>query len=75
MFIEKKENINNKLQFIIRFIKRTSLYEYFIKYGQDPEFSNLLIGSGGSGGGYGLDNGIGFFGSIGIDRAFITVVP
>ena len=50
-------------------------YEYFIKYGQDPEFSNLLIGSGGSGGGYGLDNGIGFFGSIGIDRAFITVVP
>ena len=38
-------------------------YEYFIKYGQDPEFSNLLIGSGGSGGGYGLDNGIGFFGS------------
>ena len=39
-------------------------YEYFIKYGEDPEFSNLLIGSGGSGGGFGLDGGIGFFGSI-----------
>ena len=50
-------------------------YEYFIKYGQDPEFSNLLIGSGGSGGGFGLDGGIGFFGSIGIDRAFIPVMP
>ena len=50
-------------------------YEYFIKYGEDPEFSNLLIGSGGSGGGFGLDGGIGFFGSIGIDRAFIPIVP
>ena len=50
-------------------------YEYFIKYGEDPEFSNLLIGSGGSGGGFGLDGGIGFFGSIGIDRAFIPVLP
>ncbi len=50
-------------------------YEYFIKYGEDPEFSNLLIGSGGSGGGFGLDGGIGFFGSIGIDRAFIPVMP
>ena len=50
-------------------------YEYFIKYGEDPEFSNLLIGSGGSGGGFGLEGGIGFFGSIGIDRAFIPIVP
>ena len=50
-------------------------YEYFIKYGEDPEFSNLLIGSGGSGGGFGLDGGIGFFGSIGIDRAFIPLIP
>ena len=50
-------------------------YEYFIRYGEDPEFSNLLIGSGGSGGGFGLDGGIGFFGSIGIDRAFIPIVP
>ena len=50
-------------------------YEYFIKYGEDPEFSSLLIGSGGTGGGFGLDGGIGFFGSIGIDRAFIPVMP
>ena len=50
-------------------------YEYFIKYGEDPEYSSLLIGSGGSGGGFGLDGGIGFFGSIGIDRAFIPIVP
>ena len=50
-------------------------YEYFIKYGEDPEFSNLLIGSGGSGGGFGLEGCIGFFGSIGIDRAFIPIVP
>ena len=50
-------------------------YEYFIKYGEDPEYSSLLIGSGGSGGGFGLDGGIGFFGSIGIDRAFIPIIP
>ena len=50
-------------------------YEYFIKYGEDPEYSSLLIGSGGSGGGFGLEGGIGFIGSIGIDRAFIPIVP
>ena len=50
-------------------------YEYFIKYGEDPEYSSLLIGSGGSGGGFGLEGCIGFFGSIGIDRAFIPIVP
>ena len=50
-------------------------YEYFIKYGEDPEYSSLLIGSGGSGGGFGLEGCIGFFGSIGIDRAFIPIIP
>ena len=50
-------------------------YEYFIKYGEDPEYSSLLIGSGGSGGGFGLEGCIGFFGSIGIDRAFIPLIP
>ena len=38
-------------------------------------FSHCIIGIGGSGGGVGLDGGIGFLGSIGIDRAFIPIIP
>ena len=48
-------------------------YDFFIKYSQqDQEYSNLFIGQGGSGRNYGIEDGIGVFGSITFDR---TVIP
>ncbi|GIT40309.1 MAG: hypothetical protein Ct9H300mP9_1590 [Candidatus Neomarinimicrobiota bacterium] len=49
-------------------------YDHFIKYGQeDPEFTSLFLGVGGSGRNYGIEGGIGVFGSIAMDRAFIPI--
>ncbi len=49
-------------------------YDHFIKYGQeDPEFTSLFLGVGGSGRNYGIEGGIGVFGSIAMDRAFMPM--
>ena len=50
-------------------------YDYFIKYGQDPEFTSLFLGEGSSGRNFGIEGGIGLFGSIGMDRAHIPLLP
>ena len=50
-------------------------YDYFIKYGQDPEFTSLFLGEGSSGRNFGIEGGIGLFGSIGMDRAYIPLLP
>ena len=51
-------------------------YDFFIKYSQQgSEFSNLYIGSGGTGRNFGIEGGIGIFGSVGIDRHFIPILP
>ncbi|MBH10947.1 MAG: hypothetical protein CMG74_11480 [Candidatus Marinimicrobia bacterium] len=51
-------------------------YDFFIKYSQeDQEYSNLFIGQGGSGRNYGVEGGIGIFGSVIFDRTFIRLVP
>ena len=50
-------------------------YDFFIKYSQqDQEYSNLFIGQGGSGRNYGIEDGIGVFGSITFDRTFIPLI-
>lgn len=43
-------------------------YDFFIRYAGDPEYSNLFLGEGGSGRNFGIEDGIGVFGAIGIDR-------
>ena len=49
-------------------------YDHFIKYGQeDPEFTSLFLGVGGSGRNYGIEGGLGVFGSIAMDRAFMPM--
>lgn len=51
-------------------------YDFFIKYSQEgSEFSNLYIGPGGTGRNFGIEGGIGIFGSVGVDRHVIPLVP
>ena len=50
-------------------------FEYFIRYAEDPEYSSLFIGEGGSGRNFGITGGIGVFGAIGADRHDIPIVP
>ena len=49
-------------------------FDYFIKFGE-VEFSSSTIGEGGSGRSFGIDGGIGVFGSVGIDRHWIPMIP
>jgi len=49
-------------------------FDYFIKFGE-VEFSSSTIGEGGSGRSFGIDGGIGVFGSVGIDRHRIPMIP
>jgi len=49
-------------------------FDYFIRYGE-VEFSSSTIGEGGSGRSFGIDGGIGVFGSVGIDRHLIPMIP
>ena len=50
-------------------------YDFFIKFSQqDQEYSNLFIGQGGSGRNYGIEGGIGVFGSVTFDRTFIPLI-
>ena len=49
-------------------------FDYFIRYGE-VEFSSSTIGEGGSGRSFGIDGGIGVFGSVGIDRHWIPMIP
>jgi hypothetical protein len=50
-------------------------YDYFIRYAGDPEYSSLFLGQGGSGRNFGIEDGIGVFGAIGIDRHYIPIAP
>jgi hypothetical protein len=43
-------------------------YDFFFRYADDSEYSNIFLGEGGSGQSFGIEEGIGVFGSIGIDR-------
>jgi len=49
-------------------------FDYFIRFGE-VEFSSSTIGEGGSGRSFGIDGGIGIFGSVGIDRHWIPMIP
>ena len=49
-------------------------FDYFIRYGE-VEFSGSTIGEGGSGRSFGIDGGIGVFGSVAIDRHWIPMIP
>ena len=48
-------------------------YDYFIRY-RDAEFTSSF-GSGGSGRNFGINGGIGVFGSIAIDRHSMIMIP
>jgi len=49
-------------------------FDYFIKF-REVEFSSSTIGEGGSGRSFGIDGGIGVFGSVAIDRHWIPMIP
>ena len=49
-------------------------FDYFIRFGE-VEFSSQTIGEGGSGRSFGIDGGIGVFGSVAIDRHWIPMIP
>ena len=49
-------------------------FDYFIKFGE-VEFSSSTIGEGGFGRSFGIDGGIGVFGSVAIDRHWIPMIP
>jgi hypothetical protein len=49
-------------------------FDYFIKFGE-VEFSSSTIGEGGLGRSFGIDGGIGVFGSVAIDRHWIPIIP
>ena len=49
-------------------------FDYFIRYGE-VEFSSSTIGEGGFGRSFGIDGGIGVFGSVAIDRHWIPIIP
>ena len=49
-------------------------FDFFIRFGE-VEFSSSTIGEGGSGRSFGIDGGIGVFGSVGIDRHWIPMIP
>jgi hypothetical protein len=51
----------------------SNYYNYFIKFGSDAEFASLFLGQGGSGQSIGIEEGIGVFGSIGVDRHWIPI--
>jgi len=49
-------------------------FDYFIKFGE-VEFSSSTIGEGGFGRSFGVEGGIGVFGSVAIDRHWIPIIP
>ena len=49
-------------------------FDYFIKFGE-VEFSSSTIGEGGTGRSFGINGGIGVFGSVAIDRHWIPMIP
>jgi len=54
----------------------SNYHNYFLKYGgggEDEEFSSLFLGQGGSGQSFGIQGGIGLFGSIGFDRHYLPI--
>ena len=49
-------------------------FDFFIRF-REVEFSSSTIGEGGSGRSFGIDGGIGVFGSVAIDRHWIPIIP
>jgi hypothetical protein len=49
-------------------------FDYFIKF-REVEFSSSTIGEGGFGRSFGVEGGIGVFGSVAIDRHWIPIIP
>ena len=49
-------------------------FDFFIRF-REVEFSSSTIGEGGSGRSFGIDGGIGVFGSVAIDRHWIPMIP
>ena len=49
-------------------------FDYFIKFGE-VEFSSSTIGEGRFSRSFGIDGGIGVFGSVAIDRHWIPIIP
>ena len=49
-------------------------FDFFIRF-REVEFSSSTIGEGGSGRSFGIDGGIGVFGSVVIDRHWIPMIP
>ena len=49
-------------------------FDYFIRFGE-VEFSSSTIGEGGFGRSFGIEGGIGVFGSVAIDRHWIPMIP
>ena len=61
-------------QFFLNLMSMDNNYfDYFIRYGE-VEFTSDF-GSGGSGRSFGIDGGIGVFGSVAIDRHWIPMIP
>ncbi len=61
-------------QFFLNLMSMDNNYfDYFIRYGE-VEFTSDF-GSGGSGRSFGIDGGIGVFGSVAIDRHWIPIIP
>lgn len=51
----------------------SNYYNYFIKFASDSEFNSLFFGQGGSGRSFGIEIGVGVFGSIGVDRHWMPI--
>lgn len=43
-------------------------YDYFVKYNQQDEFINFILGAGDTPQAYGIEGGLGVFGAISVDR-------
>ena len=50
-------------------------FNYFIRFGEDAEFTSTTLGEGGSGRSFGIEGGIGVFGSVAIDRHWTPMIP
>ncbi|MDP6499746.1 MAG: hypothetical protein QGI16_02885 [Candidatus Marinimicrobia bacterium] len=50
-------------------------YDYFIKHGFDDEFVNILMGAGGSGPAFGMEEGLGTFCAVASDTVETIIIP
>ena len=64
---------NNYLLFFSLMSMDENYFNYFIKF-SDSEFTSSF-GSGGSGRNFGINGGIGVFGSVAVDRHSMIMIP